>query len=834
MLVDGTSVGTATPNSTSYASYQTSTFTVPSATCSIEFQGSSPVGGDNTAFVDEVVISPVVNGLADGSFETPEQPTKTFQYVPSGSPWQFSGGAGVTSNQSAFFGSANSVAPDGVQVAFIQGTGSMSQATYLDAGTYSLSFQAAQRAGSYQAHYQEIAITVDGTPYGEVTPASTSYGLCQSLNFTVGAGVHTICLTGVNPQGGDNTAFVDEALISPLTDAINDGSFEAPGLPVETFQYSPNGSAWQFSGAAGVASDKSAFTTSNPNAPDGLQAGFLQGQGTMSQTVYLAAGAYSISLQAAQRGGSWQTGNQTIKVLLGSEQIGLITPSSTSFALYQTSGFSVSAGQYTISLAGADAQGDSTAILDEVTISPVTDSISDGSFETPALTANTSAYSPGGSQWQFSGAAGVATNGSAFTSANPDAPDGSQVAFIQNKGSISQLVYLYSDTYTISFEAAQREVAGKAQSQVIEVVIDPDQADQVVGYVTPLSTSYGQYQTLNFTVSVGMHTISLVGLNPQGGDNTALVDDVTVSPASDAISDGNFETPGEAAETFYYTPNGSPWQFSGSAGVTANDSAFTSHNPDAPVGNEVAFLQGTGSMTQDVSLDAGTYALSFQAAQREVSSEANSQEIQVSVNGSPVATITPVDTSYGTYQTSDFTVGTGVQIITFAAVNPEGGDNTALVDDVTLLPPANLITDGSFERPGLAANSFEYTPDGSAWQFNGQAGISSNGSTITSANPNAPDGSQIAFIQGNGDISQTVTLSAGTYSLNFQAAQRGCRAGPLPVAGGPARRRTSVHGDSQRHQLCPLPDTDFHGARRHSHHRVAGPGSGGRRQHGLG
>ena len=38
----------------------------------------------------------------------------------------------------------------------------MSQTVYLDAGTYQLSFLAAQRA-IYQTHYQEIEVLVDGT-----------------------------------------------------------------------------------------------------------------------------------------------------------------------------------------------------------------------------------------------------------------------------------------------------------------------------------------------------------------------------------------------------------------------------------------------------------------------------------------------------------------------------------------------------------------------------------------------------------------------------------------------------------------------------------------------
>ena len=138
----------------------------------------------------------------------------------------------MSSNGSAFTVD-NPIAPDGTQVAFLQGTGSMSQSVYLDAGTYSLSFLAAQRPAD-QTHYQEIQVLVDGVQVGLVTPSSTTYGSYQTSNFTVTAGTHTIQFVGLNPLGGDNTAFIDEVAIAPAANSISDGSFEAPGLAAKT------------------------------------------------------------------------------------------------------------------------------------------------------------------------------------------------------------------------------------------------------------------------------------------------------------------------------------------------------------------------------------------------------------------------------------------------------------------------------------------------------------------------------------------------------------------------------------------------------------------------
>jgi uncharacterized protein YabE (DUF348 family) len=764
VLVDGAQVGLVTPASTQYGLYQTANFTVTVGTHTVRFLGLNPLGGDNTAFVDEVVILPEANAISDGSFEAPGLAAKTFQYAPNGSPWQFSGSAGVSSSGSGFTKSSPTV-PDGTQVAFLQGTGRMSQAVYLDAGTYSLSFLAVQRAAGANKHYQELQVLVDGAQVGLVTPANTQYGSYQTSSFTVTAGMHTVRFIGVNPLGGDNTAFVDQVAL-PAGNSISDSSFEVPGLAAKTFQYAPNDSPWQFSGAAGVSSNGSALTAGNPNAPDGSQVAFLQGNGSLSESVYLNAGSYSLSFQAAQRGGGAQAAYQEIQVLVGGLQVDLVTPASTQYGLYQTPSFTVTAGMHSVQLIGVNPLGgDNTAFVDQVAI--LGNVISDSSFEVPALTMNTFQYAPSGSAWQFTGSAGVSSDESNFTMGNPNALNGSQVAFLQGKGSISQSVYLNGGSYSLLFQAAQRADSSQAHYQELQVLVDGAQ----VGTVTPADTQYRFYQTSNFTEAAGMHTVELIGLNPLGGDNTAFVDLVAISPEANSIGDSSFEAPGLAAKTFQSAPNGSPWQFSGKAGVSSNGSAFTSGNPNATDGSQVAFLENTGSMSQSVYLDAGTYSLTFQAAQRAGSYQAHYQKLQVLVDGAQVGVVTPTSTQYGLYQTSNFTVTAGPHTVEFIGQNPLGGDNTAFVDQVAIAPEVNSISDSSFEAPGLVVDTFQSVPNGSPWQFSGSAGVAGNGSSLTSSNPDTPDGAQVAFLQGTGSMSQSVYLQAGTYSLSFLAAQ---------------------------------------------------------------
>jgi hypothetical protein len=51
----------------------------------------------------------------------------------------------------------------------------------------------------------------------------------------------------------------------------------------------------------------------------------------------------------------------------------------------------------------------------------------------------------------------------------------------------------------------------------------------VVGTFRPGSTAYAAFTTTAFTVGAGAHTISFVGLDSTGGDNTALVDNVQLT-----------------------------------------------------------------------------------------------------------------------------------------------------------------------------------------------------------------------------------------------------------------------------------------------------------------
>ncbi|WP_435016083.1 hypothetical protein TA3x_003643 [Tundrisphaera sp. TA3] len=405
---------------------------------------------------------------------------------------------------------------------------------------------------------------------------------------------------------------------------------------------------------------------------------------------------------------------------------------------------------------------------------PGAPALGDGGFEQASLGGPGYAYGPAGSAWGFANGGGVARNGSGISAGSPT-PDGSQFAFLQNGGSMSQSVAGWAaGSYTISFAAAKRSYAG---DQDFRVLVDGVE----VGVFAPSSSSFQAYRTATFTVGAGSHTITFQGLNSRGGDNTALVDAVAVASAAPpssgapALGDGGFEQASLGGPGYAYGPAGSAWGFANGGGVARNGSGISAGSP-TPDGSQFAFLQNGGSMSQSVAgWAAGSYTISFAAAKR---SYAGDQDFRVLVDGVEVGVFAPSSSSFQAYRTATFTVGAGSHTITFQGLNSRGGDNTALVDAVAVAsaaPPSSgapALGDGGFEQASLGGPGYAYGPAGSAWGFANGGGVARNGSGIAAGSP-TPDGSQFAFLQNGGSMSQSVAgWAAGSYTISFAAAKR--------------------------------------------------------------
>ena len=122
------------------------------------------------------------------------------------------------------------------------------------AGIYRISFLAAQRA-NIQASSEDFVVTFDGILVGSFRPSGTSYAAYQTgILFTAGPGPHTIAFIGLNSNGGDNSAFIDDVrvlLVAPFNGTANtavwtayDGAnpyadFDAAGALTNRYTYGP-------------------------------------------------------------------------------------------------------------------------------------------------------------------------------------------------------------------------------------------------------------------------------------------------------------------------------------------------------------------------------------------------------------------------------------------------------------------------------------------------------------------------------------------------------------------------------------------------------------------
>lgn len=84
---------------------------------------------------------------------------------------------------------------------------------------------------------------------------------------------------------------------------------------------------------------------------------------------------------------------------------------------------------------------------------------------------------------------------------------------------------------------------------------------------------------------------------------------------------------------------------------------------------------------------------------------------------------------------------------------------------------SQIITNGSFELPKIPAATFQYPNASSGWIFSGDAGITSRSGPFTDKTPEAPSGSQVAFLQRTGQLSQSIQLRSNAI-ITFSATQR--------------------------------------------------------------
>jgi hypothetical protein len=135
--------------------------------------------------------------------------------------WTFTdatGYAGIVANGGAYVGMMQ-LAPQGLQVGFVQRDSSISQTVTLAKGKYVLTISAAQR--DFGQLPQSLDVQVDGKSWGTIRPTDTTYRQ-YSINFNVAAtGTHTITFKGT--QTSDSTVLIDQVACMVTTALTTSG-----------------------------------------------------------------------------------------------------------------------------------------------------------------------------------------------------------------------------------------------------------------------------------------------------------------------------------------------------------------------------------------------------------------------------------------------------------------------------------------------------------------------------------------------------------------------------------------------------------------------------------
>jgi ELWxxDGT repeat protein len=360
-----------------------------------------------------------------------------------------------------------------------------------------------------------------------------------------GSGLSTYLAADINPSASSspqNLAYsgktlfftandgVDGTQLYALNNALASIGFEVPNATSQpdNIWYDPTvPPGLTYNGDAGVVANGSSFLAGSPSdpeaqiAPEGNQVGFLQDTGSFTGTGPIGVGSYVLSFTAAQRASN--TSSQTIQVVVDGAVVGTFTPSGTGFTGYVTNSFTVAGGGvlHTISFVGLNPSSGSAALLDQVAFVPrATRQLAGTGFEVPVFPDTSSApnqiiYDPTGTPLSFNGDAGVVGNGSSFLN-GAIAPQGTQVAFLQDTGSFTATGPFAAGTFFFSFLAAQR--IGSDNPMSFQILVDGN----VVSTFTPSSTSFAPYASASFTLTGGVHTITFAGLDPDANDAVFL------------------------------------------------------------------------------------------------------------------------------------------------------------------------------------------------------------------------------------------------------------------------------------------------------------------------
>lgn len=389
VIVDATTMGTITPTSTSYSSYSVSIAGLTAGNHTIKFLGKST--SDNTAFIDNIII-----GIVSADVYTNTTGRNDFDKLK------------VARDATNLYFYAKTVAA-------ITGSGNDFMNLWLDIDRnattgwkgydYRIISSTLQKwvNGAWN-NIVAVNKTQSGNEMYYTIPRSSLGNIADPLNLefkwsdNMQGNLDEPLNWYVNGDAAPGARFNFIAMTELPLGILNSG-FEFP--TTAKFEYGAFTNGWTFDTQSGIQRNGSDWAASN--APEGIQAAFIQQTGVITQNINFNAGSYKVRFYAAQRPSDQAP--QTLKVYFDTILIATITPaSSSSWTYYATDAFATTGGKHIVKFVGQGSDGRS-AFIDAVEVIMQKGNINDiTGFETPVTSGFT--MGPMTNGWTF-GLSGV-------------------------------------------------------------------------------------------------------------------------------------------------------------------------------------------------------------------------------------------------------------------------------------------------------------------------------------------------------------------------------------------------------------------------------------------
>lgn len=667
-----------------------------------------------------------------------------------GSIDEWSGGSGVNLANGPFHNGGTPI-PDQLQVAFIQGSSTLSQEIFgLQPGQqYWIQFLYDSRnccGGTI-----DLTTQFNGEALDKVTNVKPATGgapyFSRTVPFTPTEDFGTIGFT--TAASGDATILLDAISVVQRGEgnvAVMNPSFEASGLPFFTFDglISPDGIAgWIGEGNYGVNQTGFGPFGDNGATPDQDFVAFLQDDSSLSQQLSnLAVGTtYQLSFAYnARSGNSPRLQVEAGDTVLLTEDVSPVGGGSP----YRTKTLSFTATDTFLSISFSQTKaGDQTLLLDDIKV------IGETQEELPPL--------------MFS-------------------PTGAELAPGQ-KAPITVTV----PTQLLAIKAVDIKLRSPNPGTVRLANADAEGV---------LNLHFEQGGANEVTFEIEAVARGVVRIEVLDSANLDLANDVAVNVTTSLVRNSSFESSPRAEGVGY----SSILAWTGGSGLNTSDGPFHD-NATIPDRDQVAFLQGVSTLSQEIrGLTAGkNYWLQFRYNARNCCG-GSSIDLKVNFAGKELLSLPNIQSAESAALESYY-----FQNINFVPDSPSGtlefattpnGDATLLLDSISIVqrdPDEIVVENPSFEATGNPVGVGYLQPRAiSGWEMAASFGVNITDVGPFSDNGITLDQDRVLFMQGSGTASQLITgFTPNTdYTLIYYVNARNC-------CGGGGVTRYSVSFDEE-------------------------------------